>query len=86
MLALLLACHAEGRGSNRYMTKYFCAPILWGTLPHGLALSFTMPVIKRSNVNTNHRGGKKGGIVVKILAALSVRQNTDIGVMHGRKG
>ena len=88
------ACWAGGGDQTRIRPKIFSAPILTGTLQH--ALSLTIPVILCSSVNTCHRGGKKRGIWLvdfdmnsscgKILAAPSVRQNTDIGAMYKRKG
>ena len=58
-----LACHTGGQGSNPDMTKVYSAPILLG-YPQ-CALSFTMPVVTCSSVNTCHGGGKKRGIIVK---------------------
>ena len=55
-------------------------------VPPPCTLSLTMPVVTCSSVNICQGGDKKGEIMVKILAAPSVRQNTDYRVMYGRKG
>ena len=44
-----------------------------------------MPVIMCYSVNTFYNGQKRG-IMVKILAVPSERQNTDIRAMYGKKG
>ena len=80
-----LACHTVGQDSNPDTTKVYSAPILSGT-PAMCTLSLTMPVVTCSSVNTCHGGGRKRGILVKILISPSVRHNTDIRAMHGRKG
>ena len=67
------------------MTKDFSGPILLGTLATCI-FSLTMPVVMCSNMNTCHEGDKKRGVAVKILAAHSVRQNTDKRAMYERKG
>ena len=47
--------------------------------------SLTMPVVTCSRVNTCHGEVKKERNQGRILAAPSVRQNTDIRVMHERQ-
>ena len=66
------------RGSNLDTTKVYSAPIVSATP--------TMPVATSFSVNTCHTRGKKRGLVVKILAAPSVRLNIDIRATNGRKG
>ena len=80
-----LAWHTGGRGSNPDTTKVYSAPILSGT-PAISTLSHAMIVVMCSNMNTSHGGIKKRGIRVKILAAPSVRRNTNTKAMYERKG
>ena len=78
----VLACHAGGRGSNPDTTKDFSAPILLDT-PTMSTLSLAMTVVKCYSMNVT--GGKKRGIIVKILAVPFVRQKTEIRAMYWRK-
>ena len=71
-----LTWQVGSQGSNLDTAKKFRVPILSGALLR--ALSLTMPVVTFSSVNTCHVGGKKRGIMVKIIAAPSVGQNKDI--------
>ena len=48
---------------------------------------FSVPLFNiKISPQTCHGGGKKRGIMLKILAAPYVGQNTDIRAMYGRKG
>ena len=60
--------------------------LLSSQVPPPCAFSLTMPVVMCSSINTCHGGGKKERNCGKILAASSVRWNTDIRAMDGRKG
>ena len=80
-----LTWHTGIQGSNPDTSKVYRAPILLGT-PAMCTLSLTMPVITCSSMNTCHRGGKKTGMMGNILAGPSVKQNTNVRAMYGKKG
>ena len=75
---------ARAAGVQTWTCQVFSASILLGT--PSCALSLTMPVVMCSSMNTCHGRGKKERNLGKILAAASVRQNTDMRAMYERKG